>query len=229
MIILDIIITMLYAKKTIITILAITVDLMLFSCGQFKNLQIEAQKVEKRTKNKYVNLVVQDEKKFLLSKYYNYLENTIKTHLISDKETKVIISQDNYDILGNVKIGNFSMIFLPPTNSIFPARVDIEIYIDTFEKNTNILSNELLKESYLINIPNEIFIRNFERESFIDDKIFKILNDISVNISSMILKGWPENYGLYSTKDGIIERILGGTSETNKTKAKRNIPVIGGE
>lgn len=215
-------------KKLIpsLMVLLLMVSFLILSCSG-RNIKFESQNVEAQTSRKSIKVNISNAGN-VEPKHFVYLMNALNSKILSSTEF-IPTESDNYDLIASVSVEKMSEVIVPNTNTSI-VRIDIigTIKLETIS-NEVIISNYSLTQTLITNISQEILYKSFLRDEFLDKVRYQIIDEFALNASSLMYKGWRENYGAYTTTN-LIKTILGGSNETNTTKTKkRNIPTIGGE
>jgi len=215
--------------KKILTILISMFFLftILLSCGG-KNVKFESQNVESQTSKKMIKMNVYNSVNTDL-KYFLYFVNSLNSKMLTSTEL-VPVKDENSELTAYVSINNFNETIVPNTNST-SVRIDLVASINLVTTNgDSIISNYSLTQTFITNLSYETVYDTFTKEEILDKIRYMAFNDLAINISSVISKGWRENYGAYTTTNSFMKSIIGGENATNTTKSKkRDIPTIGGE
>lgn len=214
--------------RNIICILVVSLSLL--GCWDESNVRFESGNIEEKMEKSRVKLII---KNFNLidTKYQSYFINSVREYFL--KNTDIVVDDENYEHLIDFEILDFNFTLVQDGNSN-KARFDLtgSVSITSFD-NKVILSNHSFSYTFATNIDNEVLNEPFSRSVVIDNLNIKFFDSTALNFVYFVSTGWKGDYGYYSIKDGIIQRIFGGigTNEqgTSKRTNKRNIPIIGGE
>lgn len=206
------------------------VSLFLLGCWGESNVKFESGNVQEKMEKSRVKLII---KNFNLidTKYQSYFINSIRGYFL--KHTDIVVDDENYEHLIDFEVLDFNFILVPEGASN-KARFDLlgSVNITSLD-NEIILSNQSFSYTSVTNIANDVLNEPFSRSIVIDSLNTKFFDNTALNFVYFVSTGWKGDYGYYTVKDGIIQRIFGGsgTNEeiTSKRTNRRNIPTIGGE
>ncbi len=193
------------------------------------NVRYESKDIEREVKKKKIKVSFLDGGDFDL-KYRSYFQDRVRSYFSIGTET-VIIEGDDYDFFVRVKVSNFLYI-LDAKGETYTIRLDFLVLVDVISfDGVYLLSNDTFSYTFVTNLPFEVFYRPFEKDLFLQNVFYKFFDDSALNLVYFASTGWKGDYGYYTIKDGLIQRIIGVSTNETPTKRtnKRNIPVVGGE
>lgn len=191
-----------------------------------KNVKFEAQKIEEKVKMSKLKFSLEN---FNIDyKYYTYFVNSLKNNFLSKSEFSVV--ENNEDWFLKISLSNFSELVSRTSTNVL-VRLDFISRVNMFNTDGEfVFSNSSFSYTFVSNVKFDVFNDDFLRMLFFENVYYSFFDEVALNLVSYVSKGWKENYGYYSSKDGIIQVIFGGsTNETTRKTNKRSIPVIGGE
>lgn len=206
----------------------ILLSILLFLLGCWGgNVKYESQNVEKEVKRRKIKLVF--ENGFSIDyKYRVYFFDMVKNYFL--RGTELVVVDEGYNFVATTFISNFSDI-ITSYDDYYRIRLDFIAKVDVISSNGNfVMSNQIFSYTFITNSPYDTFNDPFKKTSFMEGVYNKFFEDTALNFVYFIATGWKDDYGYYTIKDSIFQRILGGsTNETTKRTNKRNIPIVGGE
>ncbi|MGC8870858.1 MAG: hypothetical protein ACP5PT_07205 [Brevinematia bacterium] len=191
-----------------------------------RNVKFESQNIEEKVKVSKLKFMVENFK--LDSRYHTYFVNSLKNNFLSKSSFSVVENDEDWFL--RISFSNFNELISKSRSNVV-VRLDFISKVDMVNTNGEfIFSNSFFSYTLVSNVSPEIFIDEFSKNTFLENLYYKFFDEVSMNLVYYVSKGWKENYGYYSSQDGIIQAIFGGsTNESTKKTNKRNIPVIGGE
>ncbi|MCX8029826.1 MAG: hypothetical protein N2712_07535 [Brevinematales bacterium] len=193
-----------------------------------RNFKLDTFNVQEEIKKSRIKLNIVESQMDIKQK--SYFVSTIKNYFY--KYTDILVVDDNsYEIIVNFYVSNLGVTLVQKVDTNI-IRLDFVGSLDMFYTNSvYVFSNKSFYYTSVTNIAASVFSDLFFRNIFMEDIYNKFLNDVAFNLVYVVSTGWKGSYGYYSSKDGIIQSIFGGSTneETTRRTNRRNIPTIGGE
>lgn len=193
------------------------------------NVKYESKDIEKEVRKKRIKVEFEDG--FNVDpKYRIYFVNKTKGYFSVDNEV-VVVSGMDYELFVSVRISNFSYIVNTGKDE-WNVRLDFLSVVDVVSYDSiYLISNEVFSYVFVTNLSFGVFLEPFRKELLFEEIFYKFFDNVALNLVYFVLTGWKEDYGYYTIKDSIIQRLIGGSTNEGISKKtnRRNIPVVGGE